>query len=100
VDSLKDKLVDLLESVVKNGLSGVLREIDDELERNTANMELLDQSMENAAERRSVFAAAVEEYTKLLDDAVTGKYRGNFFEFSKSDEMDGQYTQGKGLKCI
>jgi hypothetical protein len=37
VDSLKDKLVNLLDTIVKNGLPEVLREIHDKLEQNTTN---------------------------------------------------------------
>jgi hypothetical protein len=86
VDSLKDKLVSLLEVVVTNGLSGVLAEIDSQLAQNTSNLESLGQSMESAAERRNVFAAAVDEYTRILQDAISGKYGGEFFKVATVEE--------------
>jgi hypothetical protein len=86
VEALKGKLVRLLEVVVTNGLSGVLQEIDEQMESKVMSLDSLGQSMESAAERRSVFSAAVEAYTRLLDDAVTGKYRGAFFKIAEPSE--------------
>jgi hypothetical protein len=87
VDTLKEKLVLRLEAIVTNGLSDVLTEIDKQLLQNASHLDSLGQSMESASERRSVFACAVDEYTRLLQDAVSGKYESKeFFEVVESNQ--------------
>lgn len=93
VEALKDKLVSLLEAVIMNGLSGVIDEINNELSRKNESLEMLGGSLETSAERRTVFASAVDQYTRLLQSALTGKYSDPFFKMINEPVEEGEVDQ-------
>jgi hypothetical protein len=72
IPALKDKLVKLLESVVVQALPSVLMEINAKLERSGRQLEALGQPLDTAAQRRSLYSSAVENYTMILQAAILG----------------------------
>ncbi|KAJ3388962.1 hypothetical protein HDU84_009286 [Entophlyctis sp. JEL0112] len=79
VESLVPKLVNTLQNVINQSLTGVVEEINEKIEKCTEQLQELGEATDTDSKRRMFYCNFVNQLKQLMKDAITGSYESAFF---------------------